>query len=178
MKLTPRTIAGFTIIEFVVALVVIGIVAAVTISRMVRGSAMSGIVVRDQVIAMTRKAQQNALGREDVNLEIKPDGGTLIITASDTNGEITKAELSLKDLVLTGDINQTDSCPTTPPVTAITNSNPMTLNFDSLGDLDVSGITGSTAAIDTAVRVCINNDPLLSVCISPSGFAYAGDCDD
>ena len=55
----------------------------------------------------------------------------------------------------------------------------MTISFGELGNLGSSGVLGgaSTGAVSSAVRVCLNNDPVFSVCFSPSGFAYAGDCD-
>jgi hypothetical protein len=53
----------------------------------------------------------------------------------------------------------------------------MTIAFGGLGDLRTSGVTGSTGAITSAVRICINDSATMSVCVSPSGFAYAGDCD-
>jgi hypothetical protein len=56
----------------------------------------------------------------------------------------------------------------------------MTINFDELGDLAASGVTGATGAITSALRICLNNDANVntdSVCVSPAGFAYAGSCD-
>lgn len=170
---------GFTLVEFIVVALVIGILASVTMSRFIRGSAMNGVIIRDQVVAFSRAMQQNALGRQDVSLEIKPNpaGTTVTLTSSDINGEIQSQEFISRGFSLSGDINETDSCATTNGGTALTNTNYLVINFNKLGNLGDSGIAGSEAAIDSALRICINNDPDLSVCVSPSGFAYAGDCD-
>ncbi|MEX2130923.1 MAG: prepilin-type N-terminal cleavage/methylation domain-containing protein [Pseudohongiellaceae bacterium] len=170
---------GFTIVEFIVVSLVIGVLASVTMSRLIRGSAMNGIVLRDQVISFTRTVQQSAMGRENVSLEIRPNlaGTTITLTSSSNGGEMETSTFSLQSISVSGDINETDSCSVTNGDTDLSNADYLVLNFTSLGDLADSGIAGSEAAITSAVRMCINEDPLLSVCLSPSGFAYAGDCD-
>ncbi|MFM1897477.1 MAG: hypothetical protein RLZZ385_2551 [Pseudomonadota bacterium] len=172
--------SGFTVIEFIAVIVVIGIISVVTISRFVSGNAMNALVIRDNIITFSRAGQQRALGRESVELLVQPNvGGTeLTMTLSDMNGAIESKSFSLRDVAIAADINDTDSCGVTPGATSLTNANALSLTYTSLGDLGDSGITGSEAAIDEAVRVCINGSAALSVCIAPSGFAYIGDCDD
>lgn len=179
MKISSENYTGFTIIEFIVVSLVIGLIASVTMSRLIGGNAMNGIILRDQIVSYTRSAQQAALGRAGVSLEIRPNlaGTEVTLTSSETGGEMETSTFSLQGISVSGDINETDSCGDTNGDTDITNTDYMVLNFTSLGDLDDSGIAGSEAAITSGVRMCINEDPLLSVCISPSGFAYAGDCD-
>lgn len=171
---------GFTIVEFIVVSLVIGVLASVTMSRMLRGSAMNGVILRDQIVSFARSAQQSALGRENVSLEIRPNiAGTMVtLTLSDSGGELQNEEFSLRGVTIAGDINETDSCSVTSGGTNLTNADYLVLNFKSLGDLGNSGIAGSEAAINSALRVCLNDNPVMSVCISPSGFAYSGDCDD
>ncbi|MCG8415429.1 MAG: hypothetical protein MI746_14520, partial [Pseudomonadales bacterium] len=134
---------------------------------------------RDLIISMARTAQQNSLGRASVEMTITPTVGLdeATIETSDVSGTIQTEVVRLRGVTLSGDINITDSCEATAGVDDITNAAPMTLTFGELGDLGTSGVTGSTGAVTSALRVCVNNVTADSVCVSPSGFAYAGDCD-
>ena len=175
-----RSIAsGFTLVEMIVIMLLIAIVSAAVVSRFISANAFNATILRDQVISLTRSAQQAALGRSGVALTITPSAGgdSVVVETSDSGGTIESVSLDLDGVSLSGDINDTDSCGTTPGADSITNAAPMTLNFESLGNLGNSGVTGSTGAVNSALRVCINNDVLASVFVSPSGFAYAGDCD-
>ncbi|MEX2470105.1 MAG: type II secretion system protein [Pseudohongiellaceae bacterium] len=170
---------GFSLVELVATLVLIGIISAVVVPRFVGSTSFNPIIVRDQLIAMARSAQQNALGRADVVMTVTPNptGTEVTLTVSDGGGVIDEATAPLNDVSLSGDINITASCAATPGADAISNANPLTIAFGELGDLAVSGVTGSTGAVLSALRICINNTAVYSVCVSPSGFAYAGDCD-
>jgi len=171
--------AGFTVVEIVVVILILAIISAVAISRILSGNALNAIVVRDQIISLARTAQQNAMGRSDVDLTITPSAGgdEITLTTNDTSGVIESYTFSLSTVSLSGDINDTDSCAVTNGADAITNATPLTLAFGELGDLGISGVTGSTGAVTSAVRICLNDTASESVCVSPSGFAYAGDCD-
>lgn len=170
---------GFTIVELVIVILIVGIIAAVSFSRFFDSEQLNGIIARDRIIAAARTAQQNALGRADVELTITPNGGATeaIIATSDAGGTIQSFIVSLNSVSLSGDINDTDSCATTTGADSITSSNPMTLAFDELGDLTISGVTGNTGTPTSALRICINDIVNESICVSPSGFAYSGDCD-
>jgi MSHA pilin protein MshC len=172
-------ILGFTIIELVTVILIVGIIAAVSFARLFDSEQLNGIMVRDRIIAAARTAQQNALGRADVELTITPNGGATEVTiaTSDAGGTIQSFIVSLDSVSLSGDINNTDSCAITTGAASITSSNPMTLAFEELGDLTTSGVTGSTGTPTSALRICINDIINESICVSPSGFAYSGDCD-
>lgn len=168
-----------TIVELVVVIIIISIIGMVTMSRIIGGDSFNAIIVRDQIISLARTAQQNSLGRADVSMTITPNvgGDSVTIVTSYGGGNIGSFAAPLDSVSLSGDINDTDSCSVTSGVDAITSVTPMTLTFGELGDLDVSGVTGSTGAVTSAVRICLNDTASESICVSPSGFAYAGDCD-
>jgi len=174
-----RANRGFTLVEAILVIVLIGIISAVVVPRFVGSSSFNPIIVRDQIIATVRNAQQNALGRPDVELTITPDAGgsEVTLTVSDGGGVIDQTSAPLNDVSLSGDINITASCATTPGANAITSASPLTIAFGELGDLAVSGVGGNTGAVLSALRICINDSAVNSVCVSPSGFAHAGDCD-
>lgn len=168
-------------VELIVTIVLAGIIAAFAMSRLLGGNTFNPSIVRDQVISLTRVAQQAALGRATVSLTITPNpaGDSVTLTVADAGGNIggRSATLSLDSVSLSGDINKTASCEADSGDSAITNANPMVLNFGELGDLADSGIGGGIAPITSAVRICINNSSAESVCVSPAGFAYGGNCD-
>ena len=170
---------GFTLVELIIVLVVIGIISAVAIARLSGGNTFNAIIVRDQIVSMARNAQQHSLGRSSVTMTITPNVGldTVTLATNDGGGTIDSISVPIDDVTLSGDINTTDSCDTTAGVDSITSAAPMTIDFGELGNLNTSGVTGSTGAITSALRVCIDDDPDFSVCVSPAGFAYPGDCD-
>ncbi|MCI5107507.1 MAG: prepilin-type N-terminal cleavage/methylation domain-containing protein [Pseudomonadales bacterium] len=179
MKNHQKHSSGFTLVEIVATIAIIGIMSAFVVSRFIDGDSFNAPVLRDQLISLIRSAQQNSLGRPDVSVTLTPDGAgsTATITTSDDGGNMQSVTVDLGEVSLSGDINITDSCGSTAGSDTISNAAPMTINFGELGDLTDSGVTGSTGAVNSALRICINNDPVASVCVSPSGFAYAGDCD-
>ncbi|MEQ8315137.1 MAG: hypothetical protein RL839_06715 [Gammaproteobacteria bacterium] len=148
-------------------------------ARFTEGDTFNSVIVRDQIVSLARTAQQAALGRNNVTMTITPSAGGDMVTLETTysGGTIDSYELDLSNVSLSGDINKTASCSVDDGDFSISNSTPMTLGFESFGDLGVSGVTGNTGAVTSAVRICVNNSDVESVCVSPSGFAYAGDCD-
>lgn len=179
-KLLPkRYLSGFTIIEFVVATVLLAILGGVIMSRFADSNAINGDIARDMIISMARQALQHSLGRSSITLVIEPTAGgdEATIEIQESAVTIRSETVTLRSLTLSGDINITASCEATPGVDTLSNGTPMTLAFGELGDLEVSGVTGNTGAVTSAVRICINDVASDSVCVSPSGFAYAGDCD-
>lgn len=169
---------GMTIVELIVVIVVLSIIAAASISRFLGVNAFDSFILRDQIVSLTRTAQQSALGRSDVVLTIQPSVSldTVTLTTSYGGGTaINSVEFDLSPIVLTGSVNNTDSCSVTLG-SAVTNGAPFIIRFDELGDLELSGF-GAGSTITDNVKICLNDSPIDSVCISPAGFAYGGDCD-
>ena len=44
---------GFTLVEMVIVIVILGIVSVVAMSRMLGGNAFNGVIVRDQIISIS-----------------------------------------------------------------------------------------------------------------------------
>ncbi len=185
MRLTERHPRGFTMVELVIVIFLVGIISAVAMSRLLEGDIFNASVVRDQIISLARSTQQLALGRSDVALILRTNGDTLELqTVEDfvdenTFTELQSASVDIRSVELAGDVNVATSCSATPGTSAISNAAPMVIQFNELGDLFRGGVVGSVGypiTASTAMRICVNDDPLSSVCLSPAGFAYAGDC--
>lgn len=166
---------GFTIVELVIIILILGIVSAFGIARVLRGDTLDSAVISDQVISMARAAQQKSIGRNDVKLRIEPVGNNLSISISDGSGILETSSVSVEGISLFGDINQQTACTESPSGVLITNSSVMELNYNSLGDL-LSGGVGGVNSIETGARICLTPDVIFSICISAAGYAYRGNC--
>lgn len=166
---------GFTIIEVVLIVLILGIVSAFAMARILRGDSLDSAVISDQLIAMTRLSQQKAIGRDDVQLRVEPEGTNLVMTVSDSSGVLETSSVPVAGISVYADVNQQAACSNPPLSGLISNGSPMILNFDSLGDLHSGGVA-TPVAITSGARLCLSPDTSLSVCISKAGFAYRGDC--
>ncbi len=170
---------GFTLVELVIIVVIISVLAAVALSRILSGDSFDAFILRDQLISLSRTAQQSALGKADVVFTVQPSASldTVTLTTSYGTGSVVlnSVEFDLSPIVLTGSVNNTASCAVTAGA-AITNAAPFIVRFDELGDLSLSGF-GAGSAITDAVKICLNSSSEDSLCISPGGFAYGGNCD-
>lgn len=167
-------------VELIMVLAITGIVSAFVMTRFLGANTFNALVVRDQLVAMIRAAQQNALGRSGVSLTLTPNAGgsALTVVRSDSGGVVESVALDFSDVVLSSDNNITTACGSPNGQNVVSSGTPLTINFGELGSLANSGVTGSVSAVNSALRICVNNDPVFSVCVSPSGYAYAGSCDD
>jgi type II secretory pathway pseudopilin PulG len=163
----------------IITLVIVGIVSAVVMPRILGRTTFNAPIIRDQIVSQARIAQQSSLGRDSVTLTIQPNGAatTAVIASSSSGGTINSVSLPISEVTLTTD-NSAVSCGVSSGANVVSNATPLNVNFGSLGNLINSGVSGSEASVTSALRICVNNEPALSVCISPSGFAYVGDCDD
>lgn len=186
MPSTKMNIDGFSVIELVVAILLIGVLASVAMSRYLEGDAYNAAVVRDQVISLARSAQQRALGRSDVALIIRPNGNDLEIETAEEFVDIedyTQMQFStidMRSVTLAGDVNITDSCDATLSTNTLSSSSPLVIQYDELGDLYRGGITtsvGYPTTVTSGIRLCLNDDPNASICFSPAGFPFKGDCE-
>lgn len=64
---------GFTVVELVAVLLLMGILAATAMSRMVGSNAYAPALVSQQLVALGRLAQQTALSRQDASVSLDVD---------------------------------------------------------------------------------------------------------
>lgn len=172
--------SGFTIIELIVVIVFLGIVGAVIVPRFLSPNAFSERAAQDGVITTIRAAQQSSLGRDAVTFEIDAAGGNWVLTAKASSNIIRTFEIPAAALILeTGSaVASANSCANDFDTTV---DSDFELVFDGQGNLEEFTNNGTTELVDASfngVRICLNNTVELSVCVSPAGYAYAGNCDE
>lgn len=181
-----RVSRGFSVIELVIVILIIGVISTVAMSRLLDGDTYNASVVRDQVISLARSGHHRALGRTDVALILRPNGDNLEVTTAedfvDANdyAVLQTSSIDARSVTVSGDVNISASCASTPGTNLLSNAAPMVIQYDELGDLYQGGVTSAVGypfAASTAIRLCVNNDPIVSICFSPAGFAFAGDCE-
>ena len=173
---SPTKASGFTLVEIVITLLIVGLLAAVVTARFADANAFNGVVLRDQIIALTRLGQQSAFGRPGVELRVTPDGGgDASLVLSDANGVIRRNTIAVAAVDFRADVDVTASCSSSQGA-PVTSGNSFIIAFSELGGAASAGV-GSLSAVTTSVRLCIDAAVNTSVCVSPAGFAYIGDCD-
>ena len=74
--LCVRHAGGFTVVELIAVLVLMGILAATATSRMVGSNAYAPALISQQFVALGRLAQQTALSRQDASVSLDVDQNT------------------------------------------------------------------------------------------------------
>lgn len=156
-----RHVRGFTLIELIMVLVMLGILSTGARALFLARSEMAGALVQDQLILSVRLAQQNALAKS------RSAGVTHTMSSLGDDYRLNIFHSSFQDIreiegqettVTVSTSALTGSC------TAVTGTLPHTLLFDSQGRT-------------TATRYCIGGSREYSVCVSGEGYAYEGACD-
>lgn len=168
MKLTQQ---GFTLIELITVIILLGILSAFAVSRFSSSQSYSTTVIKNQLIASVRLAQQTAMSRASVS----SSGQTQLQVSGDSDNwylNITSGPVSYSAQVDRGDEQVrygTNTSVTCSALTAST-STPLVLTFNGDGNRIPA----------TTLRICIDTPSSsiadIELCISPSGYAYEGAC--
>jgi type II secretory pathway pseudopilin PulG len=168
------------LVELVVVIILVGIVGAVIVPRFLSPSAFEISATQDGLVSTIRAAQQAAIGRADVSFLIASDTDAWTFTAKSGATALRTFQVPVNDVLLeTGSAaSSSDTCATGFD-TAVAGD--FSLAFKNDGYLDTFTNNGVTEAVDSSfngVRICLNDSVVVSVCVSPAGYAHAGNCDD
>ena len=157
----PNTarVAGFTIVELIAVLAIASLLFAMVSTRFFKVSSFDEVVAKDSVLALSRSAQQSALGRNNVQLTLTPSGSNIVVTSIVSGAVSTTRSFPANEVAITaGSVGSGTTCGSI--------SSTITLNFDSAGEIE--------AVDDDGFPICLNGES--SLCISPAGFAHQGAC--
>jgi len=164
---------GFTVIELVAVLVLIGVLAVTTYSRWFSsGSFESSATVAD-ITSAARLAQRIAISKpaNTITLEVNNVAGTWEMAVMEDDGGAVSTLFQIDNdsgnaITVTG---------VTGPVT-LSAANDLVINYDALGNLDDIVVGGSSLGASVGAAISVSSGSSKTMCISPVGFAHAGTC--
>ena len=163
MKLTQQ---GFTLIELITVIVLLGVLSAFAVSRFTSSQSYSTTVIKNQLIASARLAQQTAMSRSSVS----SSGQTQLQITGDSDNwflNITSGPINYTAQVDRG--NEQVRYGTSCSALTASASTPLVLTFNGDGNRVPA----------SALRICVGTPSStadIELCISPSGYAYEGAC--
>lgn len=154
---------GFTLIELITVIILLGILSAFAISRFPETQGYSTTIIKNQFLASARLAQQTSLSRaspnDNVTLNISENSDDWNFVIAGGSGISYSAKIERGSEKIRSGTNLTAAC-------SALSSSPFTVSFD--GD-------GNRIPFEN-LRVCIDSTIDFEICISPSGYAYEGAC--
>ena len=158
-KARQRKLDGFTLVELVAVILLLAIIGSMVAGRITDPASFDEVVAKDGVLALSRSAQQSALGRANVQLTLTPSGSNIVVTSIVSGAVSTTRSFPTNEVAITaGSVGSGMTCGSI--------SSTLTLNFDSAGEIE--------AVDDDGFPICLNGES--SLCISPAGFAHQGAC--
>jgi len=161
-------VRGFTAVELVSVIALVGILAAVSFGRLMPTQGFDQRIAEDQLISLARSAQQLSLARANVDLFFQDTGSELNV-ATRVGGTVQTSRIFPKnEVTITAD---TSAAGGTQGTCAVIGT-PISVSFDASGELAGAYPSGTYSQ---GFPICLNGSSV-SLCISPSGFAHSGSC--
>ena len=166
-------VKGFTLIELIIVIILISILSALGIGLLTGTSGFSARVASDLWLTGFRLSQRMALMKQSssalLTMSIAESTGDWDVTIDFNSVELNSFNIERNQVVFRSSTSDfASSCNTLPAV-----SFPLTFYFDGYGDL----VTSSRNQLVTNTRLCFVGGETVELCISPSGYAYAGVCE-
>ncbi len=152
--------AGFTLVELVAVLSIVGVLVAVAAPRVLDTSTYDAIVTRDALVSIFRLGQQTAMSSSGIDLYLSQSGSEYLITLRESGVVRESLSVSQNDVLLSmGDVANPSSCSSF----AVSRE----IDFDAAGEIK--------SIFPAGVQLCVNT--VSSICIDSSGFAFLGPCE-
>ncbi|WGY48576.1 prepilin-type N-terminal cleavage/methylation domain-containing protein [Vibrio sp. ABG19] len=159
MHSSARTNAGFTLVELIVVIILIGIVSVYAASRFVGVASFSAFTAQEQAISIIRQIQ---LSRMQSNLsaeQLQSNGYYTLAVTPDCVGSVAACQAGNDDA--RSDVLRGDQLSFASSVSL----NNQSLSFDLLGNpvgITQPGLTILISAPDSSTQICINSQGYVS----------------
>ncbi|MGR6871712.1 pilus assembly FimT family protein [Pseudomonas sp. HK3] len=169
-----KTTKGFTLIELIVVIVLISILSAVGIGLFSSPDQYTARLAADRWLAVFRLAQRLALQKQNqtdlVTLSVTGSGNSWSMSIDQGGTNLSQFDIENKGLqVFASNTVFSGACSALPALTL-----PLTLYFDGYGN----SVSSTRVQASNSQRVCLVGASVQSLCISPSGYAYEGSCEN
>lgn len=154
---------GFTLIELIMVIILLGVLSVFTMSRFSSGQSYSASIVKNQLLAALRLSQQTALSRSssgaNVVLTLTSSGGNWSFVTSGGSGQSFTSEIEAGTEQIRFGTDFSAAC-------SALSILPLSISFDGDGN----------RLPQSNLRMCIDSDIDYELCISSSGYSYEGAC--
>ncbi len=167
----PRLVAGFTIVELITVVLLLGVLSAVAFSRFGSTNAFEPAILLQQVDEQVRLAQKLATSRQDGQITFRLD-----LVADEWQTQVSS---SIGGVLYTSTTTKNNSSILASSGTASANlsvGNPLQIALDGLGNLDSVQIGGALGNADMGAELQIVGDSTRVLCIYPSGYVSHNVC--
>jgi prepilin-type N-terminal cleavage/methylation domain-containing protein len=164
---------GFTVIELVAVLVLIGVLAVTSFSRWFGGSSFDSTATAADISTVARLAQRIAVFKPGniISLEVKRVAGIWQLAVMEDDG----GSVSNLFQIDNNSGNTISITGLTGPIT-LSAANNLVVNYDDLGNISALLVGGVAIGATVGVAISISTDSPRLICISPVGFVHAGAC--
>ena len=164
---------GFSIVELVTVILLLGVITAVVAPRWFDTTAFDASILSTEVLSVARLAQRTAVARPGVDVSLSVvqvgDQWRLEVLADDAGVETVLHGVSVdvpSSIAVTAGIGPTN-------LSAVDS---LTLTYDALGNASSVFLAGVPGTVDSGVSLDLAGGVDHRLCISPLGFAHAGSC--
>ncbi len=160
---------GFTIVELVVVLLLLGILSATALSRFVEPSAFAPRTITGALLAQAHFAALSAqTSADDVDLVVLPSAGdwtmdVSIVGISQRSTEVAAANtrMEITNGALVADVDA---------------ANPLSLTFSGDGEVTGAALGATALNPNLGVQVRVIGDTTRTLCLHPTGYAGQEGC--
>lgn len=169
--MAPRVTRGFTIVELVTVMVLLGILSVAAVSRMVKPSDFAPGMVSATTASQFRFARALAFAREDTSVQfmISVVGGDWQITSSTAaDGPLRSEQIAQGATSLTLENGGFSG--------SVTVTEPLRITFAHNGDLASASLGTQSLDPSLGLRLQVLGDSNRTLCVYPNGYLHTADC--
>lgn len=167
-----RQTNGFTIVELITVILLLGLLSAVTIGRSGNNSDFDSSLFASAAAEQYRFAHGLATGRfgDPVSFSISKSANTWqFVTTSSVDGEVRREDMENSSIALV-----VNNGATSVTVSAAT---PLNIEFASTGDLSAATVGPLSLQVDLGIELATNGGLARQLCAYPTGYLSTSSCE-